>query len=196
MNKKNILLALLLGAFAFTSAQAGNFKLDNAHTSVGFKVKHLAISNVPGTFKEYNGKFTFDEKTNSLTGLEVTIQAASVSTNDADRDKHLKAKDFFDVSEFSTITFKVTKASVKKGSVSKVAGELTIKGVTKPIVLDVKYGGSAKDPWGNTHLAFEAETKINRKDFGLTWNKTLETGGVLVGEEVSIRIEGEAVPEQ
>ncbi|EQA34888.1 YceI-like domain protein [Leptospira inadai serovar Lyme str. 10] len=195
MNKKNFLLVVLLAAFAFTSAQAGNFKLDNAHTSVGFKVKHLAISNVPGTFKEYNGKFTFDEKTNSLTGLEVTIQVASVSTNDADRDKHLKAKDFFDAGEFSTITFKATKAAVKKGSVSKVAGELTIKGVTKPVVLDVKYGGSAKDPWGNTHLAFEAETKINRKDFGLTWNKTLETGGVLVGEEVAIRIEGEAIPE-
>ncbi|EQA38893.1 YceI-like domain protein [Leptospira inadai serovar Lyme str. 10] len=195
MNKKNILFALLLSAFSFSGTEAENFKLDNSHTSVGFKVRHLAISNVPGTFREYSGKFAFDEKTNSVTGLEVTIQSASISTSDADRDKHLKGKDFFDASNFATISFKAIKAVIKKGGVSKVDGELTIKGITKPVVLEVKYVGSAKDPWGNTHLAFEAETKINRKDFGLTWNKTLETGGVLVGEEVSIRIEGEAVPE-
>ncbi|TGK17879.1 polyisoprenoid-binding protein [Leptospira fluminis] len=195
MSKKYTTLSLLLAVLAIGSLQAANYKLDSAHTSVGFKVKHLAISNVPGTFKEFSGKFAFDEKTNALSALDVTIQTGSISTNDADRDKHLKGKDFFDAGEFGTITFKAAKATVKKGGVAKVSGELTIKGVTKPVVLEVKYGGSAKDPWGNTHLAFEAETKINRKDFGLTWNKTLETGGVLVGEEVSIRIEGEAIPE-
>lgn len=192
MKKKTLLVPTLLVLLALGSLQAGDYKLDSSHSSVGFKVKHLAIANVAGNFKEYTAKFGYDEKTNALTSLDVTIKAASISTNDSDRDSHLKKGDFFDVDKYPEITFKVDKADVKKGAVSKVKGDLTIKGVTKPVVLNVKYLGSAKDPWGNTKLAFEAETKIKRSDFGLTWNKTLETGGVLVGEEVTIQIEGQA----
>ncbi|RHX90097.1 YceI family protein [Leptospira stimsonii] len=195
MNLRRISFAFLFILISLTGLQAGNFKLDPTHTSVGFKIKHLGLSNVPGSFKEFQGKFSFDEKTGALSGLDVTIQTASIFTNDEKRDGHLKSKDFFDAEGAPTITFKSAKATVKKGAVSKIAGELTIKGVTKPVVLNVTFNGSAKDPWGTVHFAFEAETKINRKDYGLTWNKALETGGVLVGEEVSIKIEGEAVAE-
>nr|WP_243393368.1 YceI family protein [Leptospira perolatii] len=174
---------------------AGNFRLDNSHTSIGFKVKHLSISNVSGNFKDFAGKFSFEEKTGKLSGLEVTIDSGSINTNEPDRDKHLRSKDFFDAEKFPKISFKVAAASISKSGISKVDGELTIKGVTKTVQLEVTYSGSAKDPWGNIHHAFEASTKINRKDFGLTWNKTLESGGLLVGEEILIRIEGEAIPE-
>ncbi|EPG65570.1 YceI family protein [Leptospira wolffii] len=194
MKNKTLLVSGLLVLFALGSLQAGDYKIDSSHTGVGFKVKHLAIANVNGNFKEFSGKFGFDEKTNALTGLDVTIKASSINTNDSDRDAHLKKGDFFDVDKYPELTFKVANADIKKGGVSKVKGDLTIKGVTKPVVLNVKFLGSAKDPWGNQKLAFEAETKIKRTDFGLTWNKTLETGGVLVGEEVTIQIEGQAVP--
>ncbi|TGK07566.1 polyisoprenoid-binding protein [Leptospira semungkisensis] len=196
MKRKLLLFPnLLLAALALTSLQAGNFKVDNAHTAVGFKIKHLAIANVAGNFKDYSGKLGYDEATGALTALDVSIKSSSISTGDEKRDEHLKGGDFFDVSKYPTITFKAAKATVKKGGVSKIPGELTIKGVTKPVTLEVKFSGSAKDPWGNTHLGFEAETKVKRSEFGIVWNKTLEKGGVLVGEDVSIRIEGEIVPE-
>ncbi|WP_411823074.1 YceI family protein [Leptospira sp. 'Mane'] len=189
---KSIFAAGLVVA-SLSGAYAQNFKVDNTHSSVGFKIKHLGIATVTGSFKDFDAKFSFDEKTNSLSIVDATIQVDSINTNDAKRDDHLKSKDFFDEDKFPTISFKVSKPiSVKKGSVAKVPGELTIKGVTKPAILNVKYTGIAKDPWGNTKLGFEADTKIKRADFGITWNKALETGGVLVGEEVDIKIEGEA----
>ncbi|EIE02864.1 YceI family protein [Leptospira licerasiae] len=195
MKTKLYLVPSLLVLLTFGGLQAGNFKLDNAHTGVGFKIKHLTISNVSGSFKDFSGKFAYDEATGTLTDLDVTIKAASIHTNDEKRDGHLKGKDFFNVDDHPSLTFKAKKATVKKGGVSKVQGELTIKGVTKPVTLEVKFSGSAKDPWGNTHLGFEAETKIKRADFDIAWNKPLEKGGLLIGEEVSIRIEGEALPE-
>ncbi|GBF39262.1 YceI family protein [Leptospira johnsonii] len=195
MKTKLYLIPSLLVLLTFGALQAGNYKLDNAHTGVGFKIKHLAISNVSGSFKDFSGKFAYDEATSTLSDLDVTIKAASIHTNDEKRDGHLKGKDFFNVEDHPSLTFKAKKATVKKGGVSKIQGELTIKGVTKPVTLEVKFSGSAKDPWGNTHLGFEAETKIKRADFDIAWNKPLEKGGLLIGEEVSIRIEGEAIPE-
>ncbi|BDA79339.1 polyisoprenoid-binding protein [Leptospira kobayashii] len=188
-------VGLVLVSLSGISAQ--NFKVDNAHSSVGFKIKHLGIATVAGSFKDFDAKFSFDEKTGSLSIVDATIKVESINTNDAKRDDHLKSKDFFDEDKFPTITFKASKpVSLKKGASTKVPGELTIKGVTKPTVLNVKYAGIAKDPWGNTKLGFEADTKIKRADFGITWNKALETGGVLVGEEVDIKIEGEAASAQ
>ncbi|MDF3818379.1 YceI family protein [Leptospira sp. 96542] len=192
LKHKSIFIVGLI-VFGITTVSADSFKLDNSHSAVGFKIKHLGISTVTGNFKEYEAQFNFDEKTNKLNDANVVIKVASINTNDEKRDSHLQGTDFFDAEKFESIIFKVTKpVTIKKGSTSKIPGELTIKGITKPVVLNVKYSGVAKDPWGNSKLGFEAETKIKRADFGLTWNKALETGGVLVGEEVDIKIEGEA----
>ncbi|TGN18153.1 YceI family protein [Leptospira idonii] len=197
MSSIRSIIAVALTAFAFSGVSAQSFQVDASHSSVGFKIKHLGIATVAGTFKEFDAKFGFDEKTNSLSIVDATIKTKSIHTNEEKRDSHLKGGDFFDVDKFPVITFKASKpVAVKKGAVVKVPGELTIKGVTKPVVLNVKYAGIAKDPWGNTKLGFEADTKIKRADFGLTWNKTLETGGLLVGEDVDIKIEGEAAPAQ
>ena len=150
------------------------------------------IAKVTGVFKDYQGKFQFDDKSGKLTAISVSINVKSIDTSEKDRDKHLLGPDFFDSEKFKTIEFKSNGQIVKKGSSSEIEGDLTIHGVTKKIKLNVTFNGIGKDPWGNTKAAFEASVKINRKDFGLTWNKNLDGGGVLVGDDVSILIEGEA----
>lgn len=187
---KKILLALLVFS---SSAFASDYKIDPDHSAVGFKIKHLGISSVLGKFVEFDGNFNFDPKNIKGSKTSVTIQTKSVDTRQAKRDDHLRNPDFFDVPKFPVMKF-VSK-EVKEISPDKfqLIGDLTIRDITKPVTLDVVYGGAVTDPWGNERAAFAASTKINRKEFGLTYNKLLETGGLVVGEDVAIDIEIEGI---
>ena len=184
----NIKKLILSSSILVSTLFAGNYNVDASHTSVGFKVKHLMISNVAGTFDKFSGTFSYDEKANTLTALTGTIEVASINTANAKRDNHLKAADLFDAAKFPTITFKVTKIDDED-----VYGDFTLKGVTKNIKLELDNGGTIKDPWGNTRAAFALSGKINRADFGLTYNKALEAGGVMIGETVKLNIEVEGI---
>jgi polyisoprenoid-binding protein YceI len=167
------------------------WNLDAAHTVVEFKVKHMMISNVKGTFGKASGVLNYDPADKANASIEATVEVGSIATGDAARDGHLKSADFFDAEQFPTMTFKSFKVLPADGVVE---GELTIKGVTK--IVDFNVAGPTepgKDPWGNTRVGVEVTTKISRKEFGLTWNAALETGGVLVGDEVTISIEAQFV---
>jgi polyisoprenoid-binding protein YceI len=171
----------------------GTYKLDVAHSKVGFEITHLVVSSVEGKFTDFDGTVVVDPKLEK-SKVELNIKAASINTDNADRDKHLKSPDFFDTAKFDKITFKSKKVSGTPEAL-KVEGDLTIHGVTKPVTLDAKYTGAVKDPWGNDRIAFKATTKINRKDFGLTWGKAVEAGPV-VGDEVTIDIKTEAIKDK
>lgn len=177
-----------------TLAYATIWNIDPDHTNVGFKVRHLMISNIRGSFEKHTGVVDINGKDITKSKVQVSIDTASINTNVQKRDEHLRSADFFDVAKFPTMTFvskKVAKAG--KGKL-KVTGDLTLHGVTKEVVLDVE-GPSreSKDPYGNIRSGAVASTKINRKDFGLVWNTALETGGVAVGEEVTINLEIEMI---
>ncbi len=160
--------------------------LDPTHSELLFKVKHLMISNVKGEFRKFSAVIGGADFTTAL--VSVTIDAASIFTNEDNRDGHLRSGDFFDVENQKEITF-VSSAFAKSGDDYKLTGALTIKGITNNVTLDVEFGGTNKDPWGNEKAAFAVSGKINRKDWGLNWNAALETGGVLVSEEVRINAE-------
>ena len=167
------------------------FSIDKSHSEVTFQVRHL-ITKVSGRFSDYSGTIDFDRDNPSQSKVSFTIQAASIDTAEAKRDEHLRSDDFFAAEKFPTLSFRSTKISPRGGDLYDVEGDLTIRDVTRRIVLPVTHLGTAKDPWGNEKLAFEAETKINRKDFGLNWNAALETGGFLVGDEVKISVQVQA----
>jgi len=169
------------------------WNLDLSHSEVNFAVKHMMISTVRGKFNKFSGTIDFNEADPTHSSIDVSIDVVSIDTRDEKRDGHLKSGDFFDVEKFPAITFKSTKVEKVSDSTAKVTGDLTIRGVSRPVVLDVTYAGQAKSPWGTTSAGFSASTKISRKDWGLTWNVALETGGVLVGEDISIAIEAELV---
>lgn len=191
--KKIIMIYLIL----LTPLLGNPYLIDMAHTKVGFEVTHMMISSVEGQFREYEAKFVYDEKTNTLSKVEATIQVASIDTENQKRDDHLRSPDFFDVKKFPVIQFVSTEQiSIKPGEEKTLKGKLTIKGVTKNIELKVKYTGSIKDPWGNERIGFEATTKLNRKDFGITWNKLIEGGGVVVGDEVRVFIRGQGIKQK
>lgn len=175
-----------------------SYQLDSAHSLVQFSVRHMMISKVRGGFEKFSGNFNLDETAPANTTLEVQIDVASVNTREPQRDAHLRSADFFDVEKFPTMTFKSNRVEVLDSENAKLYGDLTIKDVTKPVVMDVEFNGSAKSPWGTTSYGFNGRTKINRKDWDLTWNVALETGGVLVGDEITIEVEVELVkvPEQ
>lgn len=175
-----------------TSVFAAKFDIDPSHSSVNFIAPHLMISKVKGRFDRFQGSFDFDEKTMKLDNIQVVIKTDSINTNEKDRDKHLRSPDFFDVAKFPEMTFKSTKVIYDKDKPDKVEGNLTIRGVTKAVTLDLDYNGAITDAWGNRVVSFEADTKVDRKDFGLIWNKALDKGGVTVGDEIKIEIEGEA----
>ena len=168
-------------------SQAAEYEIDGGHSTVGFGVKHLAVSTVKGTFDKVAGTATWSKPDYSDAKVDVTVDAASISTREPKRDEHLKSPDFFDVAKFPKLTFKSKKVTKGKEGHLTLTGDLTMHGVTKEVSFDVA-GPSpeVKDPWGNTRTGVEATAKIKRKDFGLTWNKALEAGGVVVGEEVSI----------
>jgi polyisoprenoid-binding protein YceI len=169
--------------------------LDPAHSEVTFKVKHLMISTVTGLITDYTVEATTE--TDDLSNAEVTFvgKLASISTGNEQRDAHLRSADFFDVEKNAEVVFKSTNYK-KNGNDIKLTGNLTIKGITKPITLDVELGGIQKDPWGNTKAGFTVSGKLNRKDFGLNWNAALETGGVMVSDEVKIACEIQLVKGQ
>ena len=158
--------------------------LDLSHSELNFKVKHLMISNVKGAFRKFEAEVDGEDFNASV--INVTIDAASIYTNDDARDGHLKSADFFDVENYKEITFKSTSFRKTDRENYKLAGLLTIKGISNAVALDVEFGGTNKDPWGNEKAAFSLNGKINRKDWGLNWNAALETGGVLVSDEVLI----------
>ena len=174
------------------SAWATTYQLDKDHTTVAFKIRHL-FSKVEGTFNDFSGSVDYVPGHPEQWKASATIQAASINTRVDKRDTHLRSKDFFDVEQYPTITFSGTKVTEATATSAKLEGVLTIHGVSKPVVLDVDIHGEGKDPWGNIRSGFTAKTKINRKDFGLTWNETLETGQLLVGEEVEITLEVEGI---
>ena len=174
-------------------ATADTYKIDPAHTSVTFSIAHLVISEVTGRFNEFEGELTVDPATPTLvTGGNGIIQAKSIDTGIAKRDDHLRSPDFFDVAKFPTITFTGATVVVESGQPVFI-GKFTMHGVTKDISGPVLVKGPIQDPWGKTRIAFAATTKLNRKDYGLTWNKALEAGGLMVGEDVTITIKAEAI---
>ncbi len=185
MNFTKLTLTSLLTASALF---AGTYNVDASHSNIGFKVKHLMISNVSGKFDKFNGTFDYDEKTKTLTSLTGNIEAASINTENEKRDAHLKSADFFEVKKYPNLTFKLDKISG-----DSAFGKLTIHGITKDVKLDFENNGSIVDPWGNTRVGLALSGKINRKDFGLTWNKALEVGGVVVGDKIKLDIEVEGI---
>ncbi|MBN8548087.1 MAG: YceI family protein [Deltaproteobacteria bacterium] len=189
--KKLLLLALV--TFTTTSAFAVDYTIDPDHTSVGFKVRHLGISSVTGKFAKVSGEFSYDPKDVSAAKAKAVIEANTINTENEKRDKHLRTDEFLDTSKFPQIQFVSKEIKDIKGNEFKVVGDLTIRGVTKTIVLDAEFSGATTDPWGNERAAFEAEAKLDRREFGLTWNKVLEAGGVLVGDEVKITLDVEGV---
>jgi polyisoprenoid-binding protein YceI len=193
--KSTFFAALAVTASVGWAASAGavDYKIDADHTSVTFRVRHLFTS-VEGRFGNFDGKIHFDAADPTSASVEGTIDVSTVNTNVAKRDNHLRSADFFDVANHPKITFKsgkVLEVGSDKTS-GKMAGKLGIRGVEKDVVLDVSFLGQGKDPYGNEKAGFTASTRINRKDFGLTWNDTLEAGGVLVGDEVELRIDAAA----
>lgn len=176
-----------------TTPAPGTFStwnLDPAHSTAEFKVKHMMISNVKGSFSGISGTLHLDETDYTHSTAEATIPVATLTTGDAQRDGHLKSADFFDAEKYPTITFTTTNIDSKGGADYEVTGDFTLHGVTKSIKLAVEdVSEPSKDPWGNQRIGLTATTKINRKDFGLTWNAALETGGVLVGEDVAITLD-------
>ncbi len=173
---------------------ANNFEIDNSHTRVGFEIAHMMISTVEGHFREYTARFVYDDNTKTLQNVTAKIDVASIDTANQKRDNHLRDPDFFDVKKYPTMEFVSTEAiQISPGEEKPLKGKLTMKGVTKDIVLNVKYIGRIKDPWGKERIGFEAKTKINRKEFNINWQKFLDTGGVVVGDEVTIKIRGEGI---
>ena len=184
-----------LAVFAFPlSAHASDWVFDSAHTSAQFAVKHMMVSTVRGAFSKVTGSAHLDDTDVTKSSVEATIPVDTIDTREQKRDGHLKSPDFLDVAKFPNITFKATKVSPGVGGKLSIEGILTIHGVSKPVVLDAEITPEIKGMGGKVSRGVSATTKINRKDFGLTWNKALESGGVLVGDEVTIQVDAELQP--
>jgi polyisoprenoid-binding protein YceI len=177
-------------AATLPQTQTTTWNIDPVHSVAEFKVKHMMISNVKGQFTAVSGVLTLDAEDIENSKIDATIEAASINTREAQRDAHLKSADFFDVEKFPALSFRSTAVKRDGDGELKVEGDLTIHGVTRKVEFAVEGPtAAAKDPWGNTRVGVSAATKINRKDYGLTWNAALETGGILVGEEVTITLD-------
>lgn len=172
------------------------WQIDSAHSGIHFSVRHLVIAKVRGQFSRWTGALTVPDGEFSKATVDVTIDATSIDTGVADRDAHLKSADFFDVGTFPELTFRGRRVEPRGGDRFAVVGDLTIRGVSREVTLDVDSAGQTKDPWGNVRAGFAARTAIDRKEFGLTWNQALEAGGVMVGDRVEIEIEIEAVRQE
>ena len=178
-------ISLLLSSWGFAST----WQIDPAHSSATFSIRHMTVSNVRGEFGKVSGMVNWDDADVSKSTAEATIDATTINTHEPKRDTHLKSPDFFDAEKYPTITFKSTHVQKVGANHLKITGDLTMHGVTRPVTLDATYTGEVKDPGGSIRRGASATTKLNRKDFGLTWNKALEAGGVLVGDEVDIALE-------
>ncbi|MFQ5587395.1 MAG: YceI family protein [Nitrospiria bacterium] len=191
MFKKQWIITLLLLLVPQTGF-ADIYEIDPGHTHIGFSIKHMIISNVKGKFNTFSGTAEVDEKDNIKTAV-VEIDPASIDTDHEKRDKHLRAPDFLDVKKFPKMTFKYTRTKSRKGNHYVIVGDLTLHGVTKEVELDMELLGKIKDPWGNHRGGVTGTAEIDRRDFGIVWNKLLETGGLVVGNKVKISLEVEAI---
>jgi len=188
-----ISIVLCLAALGARAAEAqATFTVDPVHSSVAFKIRHL-VSKVSGAFREFSGTIVGDPKNPAGASIDFTIKAASIDTLNPDRDKHLNSPDFFDTAKFPEITFKSTKITPKGGDKYDATGIFTMHGVSKEIVVPVTFGGLAKDPWGNERAGFSVALTLNRKDYGINFNKVLDAGGMMLGDDVEVSIELEAV---
>lgn len=174
------------------AAYTGTWAIDPSHSEIGFTARHAVVTKVRGKFSEFEGTFVLDGATPSASSIAFTAQLSSIETGNADRDAHLRSADFFDVDNNKTLEFRSTGITVN-GQGGTLVGDLTIKGVTRPVEIAVEFGGLAKDPFGNERAGFEGTTSISRKDFGLTWNVALETGGFLVSDEIKIALDISAI---
>ncbi len=173
-----------------------NWKIDDAHSNVQFSVRHMMISTVRGEFERFSGDIDFDQDNPENSTLNIQIDAASINTRENDRDNHLRSPDFLNVAEYPYITFVSKRVEQTGEDEGRVTGDLTIRDITREVVLDVTYHGTAKSPWGSTSAGFSASTKIKRSDWDLTWNQALETGGVLVGDQMKIDIDVELIRQE
>jgi polyisoprenoid-binding protein YceI len=171
----------------------GTYAIDPTHSRVGFVARHAMVTKVRGSFNEFDGQGFYDADDPASSKLELTIQAASIDTRNADRDGHLRSNEFFDMETFPEITFRSTTVDQVDADSFKVTGDLTIKGVTKPVTIDFELTGTATDPFGNDRMGLEGKTTVNRKDWGVSWNAALEAGGVLVSEKVTLEFEVSAI---
>jgi polyisoprenoid-binding protein YceI len=193
-------LSFILTFFCFNlrakthEAELTQYQIDSSHSSLDFSIKHMMIANIRGTFRKWDGQFLFDPKTKKLSDIKINIEIQSIDTLEEKRDEHLKSKDFFDSSNFPLMTFISNKVEYKNKLPHKIIGELSLHGVKKIITLKVNYLGSTTSLTGAQMAAFKGQTQINRKDFGITWNKLLESGGIAVGEMVQINFDLEANP--
>ncbi|MCA9631129.1 MAG: YceI family protein [Myxococcales bacterium] len=169
------------------------WNIDTSHSSISFAVRHMVFAKVRGRFSSWRGELHLDTADLTRSEVEVSIDATSIDTGVADRDNHLRSPDFLDAEQFPELSFKSTRIEGAGDRTFRLHGELTIHGASRPVSLEVEYGGQAKDPWGNQRVAFAATTAIDRRDFGLSWNQVLEAGGVLVGEKIEIELEIQAV---
>jgi polyisoprenoid-binding protein YceI len=194
MRNRNFLLILVLALVALTAQSApaaDSYAIDTAHSSIGFSVKHMMISNVKGTFGTFSGSISLDPENIENSLVEISIDVSSVDTRNEKRDDHLRSADFFDATNHSAITFTSDKV-MKKGDGYVVSGTLVMHGVSKKVDMPFELNGPVQNPWGQTVIGIELEYKLNRKDFGLEWNKAMDNGGVVVGDEVKIEINLEA----
>ena len=193
--KKTLLsaaLAAVLGA-ASLPALAETWAIEASHSTIGFSVRHMLVSNVWGSFGTFTASVDGSPADPSTAKISATIEVASVDTREPKRDEHLRAADFFDAAKFPQMTFTSTKVEKSSATTAKVAGNLTLRGVTKPVGLDVEYTAPVKNPWGKTVVGASATGKINRKDFGVNWSKSLDGGGLVVGDDVTIQLDLEFV---
>ncbi|MBX3301097.1 MAG: polyisoprenoid-binding protein [Nitrospira sp.] len=173
-------------------AETARWDIDPDHSSIEFRVAHMVVSKTSGRFRDYQGFVEMDADAKTLKSIEATIKTESIDTNHDKRDAHLRNADFLDVERFPTMTYTM-KQYRKQGDTYTVIGDLTLRGVTKEITLNVTFNGVTKDPWGNTRAGFSADGTLNRKDFGMVWNKVLDSGGLVVGDEVQIRLDIECI---
>jgi len=176
-----------------TSALTGTYAIDPSHSRLGFVVRHAMVTKVRGKFGDFDGTVTVDGANPSASSVSITAKMATIDTGDEGRDGHLRSGDFFDVEAHPTMTFTSTAITPAGDDEFTVSGDLTIRGVTKPVTIDLEYTGAAKDPFGNERIGFEGKAEINRKDWGLEWNAALETGGILVGEKVKLELDISAI---
>lgn len=175
-----------------TQAEVARWDIDPDHSAIEFRVAHMVVSKTSGRFRDYRGFVEMDADAKTLKSIEATIKAGSIDTNHDKRDAHLRDADFLDVDQFPTMTYKM-KQYQKQGDIYTIIGDLTLRGVTKAVTLSGTFNGITKDPWGNTRAGFSADGTINRKDFGMVWNKVLDSGGLVVGDEVHIHLDIECI---
>ncbi|HTT90708.1 MAG TPA: YceI family protein [Acidimicrobiales bacterium] len=176
-----------------STSLTGNYKLDVAHTRVGFSARHAMVSKVRGQFDQFDGSVYLDAENPANSRVELTIQAESIDTRNADRDNHLRSNDFLAMKEYPEITFRSTNVDKVDDTHYRITGDLTIRGVTNPVTLDFEFTGTAVDPYGNQRAGFEGSGTINRKDWGITWNAALDGGGVMVSDRITLEFEVEVI---